>query len=126
MEGSWLGVCLTHHPGLAIILWVVVIVPKFYFEEFRFCLHAYFIVLVDFLHVLGSIEGRFVSAPNVFEQTLGLFCCNYSFINPSLDVLHLGVFGMWWCMFVNQGGQGSVILLIESFLFHCQLPWMDY
>ena len=57
----------------------MVIVPYFFFEEFRFGLHADFIVLVDFLHVLGSIEGRFVSAPNTFKQTLGLLCRNYCF-----------------------------------------------
>ena len=45
------------------------IVPNFFFEEFRFGLHADFIVLVDFLHVLGSIEGRFISATNTFKQT---------------------------------------------------------
>ena len=33
--------------------------------------------------MLGSIEGGFVSSPNAFQQTLGLFCCNYSFVNPS-------------------------------------------
>ena len=43
------------------------IVPNFFFEEFRFGLHADFIVLLDFLHVLGSIEGRFVLAPNTFK-----------------------------------------------------------
>ena len=90
------------------------IVPNFCFKEFRFGLHADFIVLVDFLHVLGSIEARFISAPNTFKQMLGLFCCNYRFVNPSWDVLYLGVFGMWWCMFVDKGRKGSVILFIES------------
>ena len=90
------------------------IVPNFFFEEFRFGLHADFIVLVDFLHVLGSIEGRFVSAPNTFKQTLGLLCCNYYFINPSWDVLCLGIFGVRWCIFVNKGGQSSMILFIKS------------
>ena len=52
---------------------VVMIILNFRFEEFRFGLHADSIVLVDFLHVLGSIEGRFISAPNPFEQMLGLF-----------------------------------------------------
>ena len=99
----------------------MVIVPNFCFEEFRFDLHADFIVLVDFLHALGSIEGRFFLAPNAFEQTPGLFCCNYCFANPSWDVLHLGMFGMWWCMFVDEVGQGSVILFIESVGF---LGWI--
>ena len=57
-------------------------------------MHADSVVLVDFLHVLGSIEGGFISLPNAFKQTLGLFCCNYSFVNPSRDVLRLGVFGV--------------------------------
>ena len=69
---------------------------------------------MNFLHVLGSIEGRFVSAPNAFEQTLGLFCCNYRFVIPSWDVLRLGVFDMRWCMFVDKVGQGGVALFIES------------
>ena len=93
------------------------IVPNFFFEEFRFGLHADFIVLVDFLHVLGSIEGRFVSAPNTFKQTLGLLCRNYHFLNPSWDVLRLGIFGVWWCIFVNKGGQSSMILFIKSVCF---------
>ena len=90
------------------------IVSNFFFEEFRFGLHADFIVLVDFLHVLGSIEGRFISTPNTFKQTLGLLCRNYRFINPSWDVLRLGIFGVWWCIFVNNGGQSSMILFIKS------------
>ena len=92
----------------------MVIVPNFCFKEFRFGLHSDFIVLMVFLHVLGSIEGRFISAPNTFKQTLGLFCRNYRFVNPIWDVLCLGIFGAWWCIFVDKGGQGSVILLIES------------
>ena len=45
---------------------------------------------------------------------LGLFCRNYRFVNPSWDVLRLGMFGTRWCMFVNKVGQGGVILFIES------------
>ena len=70
------------------------IIPNFCLKEFRFGLHADSIVLVDFLHVLRSIEGRFVSAPNPFEQMLALFCRNYSSVNPSWDVLRLGVFSV--------------------------------
>ena len=95
----------------------MVIILNFCFKEFRFGLHADSIVLVNFLHVLGSIEARFISAPNPFKQTLGLFCCNYSFVNPFWDVLCLGVFGMRWCVFVNKGGQGSAILFVESIGF---------
>ena len=57
-------------------------------------MHADSVVLVDFLHVLRSIEVRFISAPNPFEQMLGFFCHNYSLGNTSWDVLHLGMFGM--------------------------------
>ena len=60
---------------------------NFFFKELRFGLHADSIVQVDFLHVLGSIERGFISLPNVFKQTLGLFCHNYSLVNPSWDVL---------------------------------------
>ena len=42
--------------------------------------------------VLGSIEGRFDSVPDAFEQTLGLFCSYYGFIDPSWNVLHFGMF----------------------------------
>ena len=96
----------------------MLIVQNFCFQDFRFVLHADFIVLVDILHVLGSIEVRFISAPNAFEQTLGLF---YHFIKPSWDVLYLGMFGMRWCMFVDKVEQGSVILFIESVGF---LGWI--
>ena len=57
---------------------------------------------------------RFIFAPNPFKQTLGLFCRLYSFVNPSWDVLRLGMFGMKWCVFVKKGGQGGVILFVES------------
>ena len=73
----------------------------------------------DILYVVGSIEGGFISSPNAFKQTLGLFCRNNSFINPSRDVLRLGVFGVYliWSMFVDKGGQGGVILCVESIRF---------
>ena len=95
--------------------------PNFCFKEFRCSLHADFIVLVDFLHVLRSIEGRFISGPNTFKQMLGLFCRIYRFVNPSWDALRLGMFGMWWCMFVDKGRQSCVILFIESAVF---LGWI--
>ena len=41
---------------------------------------------------------------------------NYRFVHPSWDVLRLGIFGVWWCMFVNKGGQGSVREESVSFL----------
>ena len=118
MVASWPVVCVTHRQGLTIIF---VIFLNFCFKEFRFGLHADSIVLVDFLHVLGYIEGRFISAPNPFEQTHGLFCCDYSFVNLSWDVLRLGMFGMRCCVFVNKGGQGGVILFVERIGF---LGWI--
>ena len=87
---------------------------NFCFKKFGFGLHVDSVVVVNFLHVLRSVEVRFISVPNPFEQTLGLFCHNYSFVNPSWDVLRLGMFGMKWCVFVSKGGQGGVILFIES------------
>ena len=81
----------------------MVIVLNFGIKEFRFGLHADSIVLVDFLHALESIEGRFVSAPDGFQKMLGLFCHHYGFIYPSWNVLCFGVLGMRWCMFVNKG-----------------------
>ena len=59
---------------------VMVIFLNFCFKELRFGLHADSIVVVDFLHALGSIEGGFIYSPNAFKQTLGLFCCNYSLL----------------------------------------------
>ena len=97
------------------------IVLNICFKELRFSLHGDAIVLVDFQHVLGSIEGRFISVPNPFKQTLGLLCCTYSFANPYSDVFRLGMFGMRWYMFVNKGGQGSVILFVESIGFLGQI-----
>ena len=47
-------------------------------------------------------------------QMLDLIFGNYRFSGPFWNVLCLGVFGMRWCMFVNKGGQGSVILFVES------------
>ena len=73
---------------------------NFRFKELRFGLHADFIILMDFLHVLGSIEGGIISSPNAFKQMFGLFCRNYSIVNPSRDVLCLGMFRVCWSMFV--------------------------
>ena len=53
------------------------------------------VVMVDFLHVLGFIEDGFISSPNVFKQTLvSIASITDSFVNPSQDVLCLGVFGV--------------------------------
>ena len=57
------------------------IVLNFRFKELRFGLHADSIILMDFLHVPGSIEGGFISLPNAFKQTFGLFCHDYSIVN---------------------------------------------
>ena len=75
-------------------LWIVVIVLNFRFKELRFGLHADSIILMYFLHVLGSIEGGFISSPNAFKQKFGLFCRNYSIVNPSWDILCLGMFSV--------------------------------
>ena len=75
------------------------IILNFFFEELGFGLHADSIILVNLLHVLGSIESRSISSPNAFKQTLSLLCHNYSIIHSSRDVLGLGVFGV----FVNKG-----------------------
>ena len=114
---SCLVVCNTSPKTRHNFFWFLVIILNFCFKEFRFGLHAKSIVLVDFLYVLGSIEGRFISASNAFEQTLDPFCRNYSFVNPPWDVRCLCVFGMRWCMFVNKFLQGSVILFAESIGF---------
>ena len=94
----------------------MVIILNFCLKEFRFGLHANSIVLVDFLHVSGSIEGRFTSAPNPFERTLGLFVAITVLSTHPGNLLCLGVFRMRWCVFVNKGGQGSVILFVKSTL----------
>ena len=90
------------------------VILNFCYKKFRFGLHADSVVLVDFLHVLRSIEMRFIFAPNPFKQMLGLFGHNYSFVHPSWDVLRLSMFGMKWCVLVNKGGQVGVIFFIES------------
>ena len=56
------------------------IILNFGFKELRFGLHADSVVLVDFLHVLRSTEGGFISSPDTLKKTLGLFCHNYSFV----------------------------------------------
>ena len=101
MGGSWLEVYVTHHPGHAIIFVVCGDYPEFCFKELRFGVHADSIVLVDFLHVPGSVEGEFISSLNAFKQTLGLFCRNYSFVNPSQDVLRLCVFYSGACLSIK-------------------------
>ena len=87
MGGSWLEVYVTHHPPIIFV--GCGDYPEFCFKELRFGVHADSVVLVNFLHVLGSIKGEFISSLNAFKQTLGLFCRNYSFVNPSQDVLRL-------------------------------------
>ena len=37
------------------------------FKKFGFGLHAGSVVLVDFLHILRSVEMRFIFAPNPFK-----------------------------------------------------------
>ena len=45
----------------------MMVILNFCFKKFGFGLHADSVVLVDFLHVLRSIEVRFISTPNPFE-----------------------------------------------------------
>ena len=52
-----------------------------------------------------------------------LFLRHYSFVNSSWNVLSLGVFGLRGCVFVNKGGQHSVILFEENISF---LGWIIY
>ena len=56
------------------------IVLNLCFKESRFGLHADSIILMNFQHVPGSIEGGFMSSLNAFKQTFGLFCRNYSVV----------------------------------------------
>ena len=63
IDGSNLASSLCNSPSF---LSVVVNALNFSSKEFR-CLHADSVVPVDFLHVLGSIEDRFVSAPDAFK-----------------------------------------------------------
>ena len=65
MVASWMGVCVTHRQGLAIIFWGHDGYPESL--KFGFGLHAGSVVLVDFLHVLRSVEMRFIFAPNPFK-----------------------------------------------------------
>ena len=67
MVASWLGVCVTHRQGLAIIFGVMMIILNLCFKKFGFGLDAGSVVLVDFLHVLRSVEMRFISAPDPFK-----------------------------------------------------------
>ena len=70
------------------------IVLNFLFKELRFGLRADSIILMNFLHVPGSFEGGFISLPNSFKQTLGIFCCNCDIVNPPWNVLCLGMFSV--------------------------------
>ena len=58
---------------------------------------------------------------DVFEQTFGFFCHYYSFVDLSWNVLRLDMFGIRWCMFVDKGQQGTVILFVQSIGF---LGWI--
>ena len=91
----------------------MVVILNFCFKKFGFGLHADSVVLVDFLHVLSSVEMRFISAPNPLEQKLGLLP-QLQLRQPTLGCTSPGY--VWYevvCVF-NKGGQGGVILFIES------------
>ena len=72
----------------------MVIVLNFCFKELRYGLHADSVVLVDFLHVLRSIEGDLFLCQMLSNKRLVSFAAITGFINPSQHVLHLGVFGV--------------------------------
>ena len=62
------------------------IVLNFCFKDLRFVLHADSIILMDFLHVTGSIEGGFISSPNAFKQTTSGMHSGYLLI---ISILYL-------------------------------------
>ena len=96
------------------------IVLDFCFKEFKFGLHADSIVLVNFLHVLGSIEGRFISLPYAFKQTLGLICHNYCVINHP---------GMYFALVCLECSNACLSIRVDKCHIVCrayQLPWTDY
>ena len=47
-------------------------------------LHADSVVLLDFLHVLGSIEGGFISLPNAFKRLVSFAAIMVYLINPEM------------------------------------------
>ena len=62
----------------------MVIVPNFCFKELRFGLHGDSILLVDFLHVLGSIEGGFISCQMVQTNAWSLAAITVSLTHPGM------------------------------------------
>ena len=46
---------------------VMMVILDLCFKKFRFGLHAGSVVLVDFLHILRSVEMRSISVPNPFK-----------------------------------------------------------
>ena len=54
-------------------------------------MHVNFIVLVDSLHVLGSIEGRFISTPNTFKRLV-------SFASITVLLTHPGMYFSLVCL----------------------------
>ena len=98
---AWLVVYATHHLGLDIIFEGCDEFLEFCPKKLGFGLHADSIVLMNFLHILWSIEGRSVSVPDTFKQMLGLFSRYYTFIYPPWNVICLDMFGLRWCIFVN-------------------------
>ena len=47
-------------------------------------MHADSIALVDFLHVLGSIEGGFISSPNAFKCLVYFAIITVSLTHPGM------------------------------------------
>ena len=59
--------------------------PAFYFKELRFHLHAYSLVLLDFLLVLGSVEGGFISLTNAFKRLVYFAAYRVSLTHPGMN-----------------------------------------
>ena len=72
--------------AIKIFLGVMVVILIFCFKKFGFCLHADSVVLVDFLHVLRSIEVRFISPPNPFERLVSFTAITASLTHPGMHL----------------------------------------
>ena len=68
------------------------IVLNFCFKELRFSLHADSIVVVDFLHVLESIQGGFISLTNATNK------CLVSFAAITVSLKHPGMYFSLVCL----------------------------
>ena len=123
MVGSLLGFCVTHHQGLAIIFVGCGDCPNFFALRnsdiackqillywWTFCMY-WDLLKVDLFRLQIRSNNHLVSFAAI----------NVSF-NPNPGTNFALVFlCVWWCMFVDKGGQGTVKLFIESVGF---LGWI--